>query len=139
MFVEYNGNKYLIDIEERESLDKLRNAVTDWTIKMDATNKELEIWVTGNVGGYQLIKLNDSEIDTDAISQEQTVTVYGEHMKAVVKELCISDISFELFKNNEDEFDFNMRCWSGKYQYINRHDEYMTSFISNTGCSAEPA
>eukprot|EP01084_Bolivina_argentea_P263165 445311_1 len=138
IFVKLYGNQYFIT---DSGFNKLSKGVTHWTVRVSTSR--LQIWATDESVGYQVWKLynnnNTFTASTPLLTKAYIITsitntVYNSELK--VENVCISDLPFEQFQHNENEFDYNMRCWSGQYKNINRKDEFVSSFVSDAGCAS---
>ena len=135
-YIEWKGNQYTVT---DNNFNKIHKGETHWTIKV--TSSKLQIWALGEKQGYQSFSLNGNRTNnsdyTPILSKVYTVKPNGITNNAVYIEfVCISDLPFEQFKSNENEFDYGMRCWSGKYKNINRKNEFISSFVSSSGCAS---
>eukprot|EP01084_Bolivina_argentea_P250271 419255_1 len=139
-YVELYNNVYTITDSGMKTLGKGK---TDWTIKV--SKSKLQIWSSGAKVGYQSFKLNNgtnSNTFTNIPSKVYTIAPWNfdtntfANSRIKIQEICVSDDPFKKFKSNQGEFDYGMRCWSGKYKNINRKNEFISSFISDSGCAS---
>eukprot|EP01084_Bolivina_argentea_P206344 352327_1 len=139
VYVKFNGVTHSVSGEI--SLLPPLNANTDFTIKIDP--KKLQIWVHGVKSGYQVIKFkNPSNKTTSQAKLSHAYTIAPWNIPnpmpngISISSICISDLPFEQYQSNRNEFDENMRCWSDKYKNIDRRNEFISTFISDAGCAS---
>eukprot|EP01084_Bolivina_argentea_P145312 254718_1 len=101
----------------------------------------LQIWSSNSKTGYESFSINKNTTNTTNINIKTNVYSISPFVSDIsttdihLYDICISDSSFSQFKSNQDEFDYNMRCWSKKYENVNKTCEFISSFVSDTKCA----
>eukprot|EP01083_Nonionella_stella_P094600 265479_1 len=108
---------------------------TTYTFKFDGVNQKAYVWAKGQKNGYEVF-----DNITASYANKTTLTIGNclnmDGCGITVSQICLSDGSFDSVKDNSHNFDYDMRCWSGKYKNINRRDDFVASFVSDAGCGS---
>eukprot|EP01084_Bolivina_argentea_P068161 124055_1 len=106
---------------------------TTYTFKFDGVNQKAYVWAKGQKNGYEVF-----DNITASYANKTTLTIGNclnmDGCGITVSQICLSDGSFDSVKDNSHNFDYDMRCWSGKYKNINRRDDFVASFVGDAGC-----